>query len=98
MANYISKKIIDPIFCKNDGEKNCNKEKKLYAERKPEALDIGLHIDDTATVAVLSGLSWIEPALPILYSISGYRAGIGYRNGEESHGHNHHRKQLQTQA
>ena len=30
----------------------------------------------------MSGLKWIEPALPIMYAISGYRAGIGYRNGE----------------
>ncbi len=58
-----------------------NSKKGFYYERKPEALDISLHIDDIATIAVLSGLKWIEPALPILYSISGYRAGIGYRNG-----------------
>ena len=54
--------------------------KNLYGERKPEALDIGLHTDDIATVAVMSGLKWIEPALPIMYAISGFRAGIGYRN------------------
>jgi hypothetical protein len=53
---------------------------------------MGLHLDDVATVAVMSGLKWIEPALPILYSISGYRAGIGYRNGDSktgTHTHNH---------
>lgn len=77
MANYLGKKLIDPILG--------NKTKKggLYSERTPEAIDVSLHIDDVTTVAVLSGLKWIEPALPILYSISGYRAGIGYRNGEE---------------
>ena len=86
IANTISKKIIDPIFRKT-GIDNSEKESGcLYSERKPEALDVGLHTDDIATVAVLSGLKWIEPALPILYSISGYRAGIGYRNGE---GHKH---------
>lgn len=69
IANFIGKKCIDPLF------KNCS-----ASGRKPEALDVGLHVDDIATVAVLSGLKWIEPALPILYSISGYRAGIGYRN------------------
>ena len=73
MANAISNKIINPIC----GEKS---KKGLYSERKPEPLDIGLHVDDIATVAVMSGLKWIEPALPIMYSISGYRAGIGYRN------------------
>ena len=73
IANLISNKIIDPI---------CGKKSKngIYSERKPEALDIGLHTDDIATVAVMSGLKWIEPALPIMYAISGYRAGIGYRN------------------
>lgn len=79
IANLIGKKIIDPLL----GDNKNNKSKTLYNERKPEALDIGLHIDDIATVSVMSGLRWVEPALPILYSISGYRAGIGYRNGEK---------------
>lgn len=79
-ANYIGKVIINPLFKIKD-ENN-----KLFSERKPEAIDAGLHVDDIATVAVLSGLKWIEPSLPILYSISGYRAGIGYRNGENNRG------------
>ena len=73
IANSIGNKIINPLF-KDKSTKG------LYDERKPEALDIGLHVDDIATVAVMSGLKWIEPALPIMYAISGYRAGIGYRN------------------
>lgn len=73
IANYVSKKVIDPLFGqKNDG--------RLYGERKPEALDIALHSDDIATAGILSGFKWIEPTLPALYFISGYRAGIGYRN------------------
>jgi hypothetical protein len=80
IANAISRKIIDPLFSKN----SVGTDKKNCAERKPEILDIGLHADDVATVAVMSGLKWIEPALPILYSISGFRAGIGYRNNESS--------------
>lgn len=76
IANFIGKKIINPIF---DGKKS---HKHKHADRKPEALDICLHTDDIATVAVMSGLKWIEPALPILYGVSGYRAGIGYRNGK----------------
>ena len=73
IANLIGNKIINPFF--GQGKNN-----NLYSERKPEALDIGLHLDDVATVAVMSGLKWIEPALPIMYAVSGYRAGIGYRN------------------
>lgn len=70
IANYISKKLINPILSKTN----------KLEERTPELLDIGLHTDDIATVSLLSGLKWIEPSLPILYSVSGYRAGIGYRN------------------
>lgn len=77
IANIIANKLINPAF----GNKSQNK---IYNERKPEALDIGLHTDDIATVAVMSGLKWIEPALPIMYAISGYRAGIGYRNNPQS--------------
>ena len=69
IANAFSNKVLSPIM-------KC-KEK---THRTPEALDIGLHADDVATVSLLSGLKWIEPALPLLYSISGYRAGMGYRN------------------
>ena len=57
-----------------------SKSKSEQKERKPEALDVCLHTDDIATVSLLSGLKWIEPALPILYSVSGYKAGSGYRN------------------
>ncbi len=80
IANLIGNKIINPMF--EHGPRNKSKQKHLFDERKPEALDIGLHTDDIATVAVMSGLKWIEPALPLMYSISGYRAGIGYRNGK----------------
>lgn len=85
IANLIGKTFIDPLFKEHHRHVHLhNHHKKLYSERKPELLDVGLHLDDVATVGVMSGLKWIEPALPILYSISGYRAGIGYRNGEKS--------------
>ncbi len=70
VANLISEKVISPLISPN----------KKPTERKPEALDMFMHSDDIATVSVLSGLKWIEPALPILYGVSGYRAGTGYRN------------------
>lgn len=85
IANYIGKKVINPIF-----DKNIDKKAKLNSERTPEVLDICLHSDDIATIAVMSGLRWIEPTLPILYGISGYRAGIGYRNGHK------HKKSQET--
>lgn len=79
IANYIGNKLINPLIFKKQKPDN----------RTPELIDIGLHTDDIATVAVLSGLKWIEPSLPILYSVSGYRAGIGYRNDKISQKNNH---------
>lgn len=76
IANYVSKKCINPLF----GDKKSAQG--VYSERRPEPLDIALHADDIATAGILSGFKWIEPALPFMYFISGYRAGIGYRNGQ----------------
>ncbi len=75
IANYIGKKVINPLVSRN---------KKVENDiRTPELLDLSLHTDDIATISLLSGLKWIEPSLPILYSVSGYRAGIGYRNHQK---------------
>ena len=101
IANWISKKLINPIFeTKEEKQKRLLKEKNkekdsLFSERKVELADMGLHIDDFATIGVFNGIKFIEPCLPILYSISGYKAGIGYRNGDKNqnsytHIHSHH--------
>lgn len=84
VANLIGKKILDPLFNKKqqDNKAISNPTAGLYNERKPELLDIALHTDDIATAGVLSGFKWIEPILPLMYTISGYRAGIGYRNNK----------------
>lgn len=73
IANFITKNFVGPLI-------NPKIKKEDIKERKPELLDLGLHTDDIATVSLLSGLKWIEPSLPMLYTISGYRAGMGYRN------------------
>jgi len=75
IANIIGDKVINPML----GEK---KRVKKGDERTPELLDLSLHTDDIATISMLSGLKWIEPALPVFYTVSGYRAGIGYRNNK----------------
>lgn len=85
IANKLSKEIINPLIDKKTPM--VKQPNKTNDERHPEALDICLHIDDFASVGFLSGLKWIGPVLPMLYSISGYRTGIGYRNG-----HNHEKK------
>lgn len=92
IANFVGKKVINPLFDKNNpAVKNNNNNpqhkslletiKNLNSERHPEALDVSLHLDDVASVGFVSGLKWIGPILPVLYSVSAYRAGIGYRNG-----------------
>ena len=69
--------------CRNNNGGFARKHHKdLYDERKPELLDMALHTDDIATAGGLSGVKWIEPMLPLMYTISGYRAGIGYRNNK----------------
>lgn len=73
--------------CYKTGNKGHGRE--LYSERKPELLDMALHTDDIATAGVLSGFKWIEPMLPLMYTISGYRAGIGYRNNCSGQENNH---------
>ncbi len=75
IANFIGNKFINPVILKSKKEDH----------RTPELLDLGLHTDDIATVSLLSGLKWIEPSLPLLYAVSGYRAGIGYRNDHKHH-------------
>jgi len=86
IANFVGKNIINPLFDKQKTESKYlrSKFKDLNSERHPEALDLSLHIDDIASVGFLSGFKWIGPILPVLYSVSGYRAGIGYRNGESA--------------
>lgn len=85
IANFIGKNLINPIFDKNKRfPKDFNTMiKNLNSERHPEAVDLSLHIDDIASVGFLTGFKWIGPILPMLYSVSAYRAGIGYRNGNE---------------
>lgn len=92
IANYLCKKFINPVF-----DKSGKFEKNLFSERKPETLDIAMHSDDIATAGVLSGFKWIEPVLPLMYMMSGYRAGIGYRNNEKAH-KNHTTARQKTEA
>ncbi|HNW25487.1 MAG TPA: hypothetical protein PLG15_01725 [Candidatus Gastranaerophilaceae bacterium] len=84
IANFIGKNFINPIFDKKEIPKRDfhSMTANLNSERHPEALDLSLHIDDIASVGFLSGLKWIGPVLPLLYSVSAYRAGIGYRNSK----------------
>ena len=80
IANQIGNKIVNPLINKFSNNKNegCKCE-----QRKPEPIDIALHSDDIATAGVLSGVKWIEPLLPVMYLVSGYRSAIGYRNSDK---------------
>ena len=76
IANFLGNNFINPVINKCTKTKNPQDKE----ERKPEVLDVALHTDDIATAGVLSGVKWIEPLLPVMYLVSGYRAAIGYRN------------------
>ena len=82
IANFISRAVINPIFDKKNDKQVSKIDlfKNINSERHPEAIDLSLHVDDLASVGILSGIKWVAPILPVLYSVSGYRAGIGYRN------------------
>lgn len=85
IANFVGKNFVNPIFKKEKDTKEkkfSDMIKNLNSERHPETIDLCLHIDDIASVGFVSGFKWIGPILPALYSVSAYRAGIGYRNGE----------------
>ncbi len=95
IANYLCKKLVNPLFdSKTQGCMHHNHHQNIYSERKPESLDIAMHTDDIATAGVLSGFKWIEPALPLMYMMSGYRAGIGYRNNSQKHVDNNQKQKL----
>ncbi len=80
IANFVGKKVINPLFDKENKKQEPINIKNINDERHPELVDLSLHVDDLASVGFLAGLKWIAPILPIMYSVSGYRAGIGYRN------------------
>ena len=94
IANFLSENFIHPLIyggpaqvAKTLKERWANGGvsglfKDLYRHRKFEPLDAGMHVDDFASAAVVSGFGIVEPFLALLYTLSGIRAGIGYRNGE----------------
>lgn len=85
ISNYIGKKLVNPFIDHHSHNHSCNHNCKNNPNnnRRPELIDIGIHIDDLISVGFIAGFKWIGPILPFLYSISGYRAGIGYRNGDK---------------
>ena len=88
IANFIGKTIINPIInrCQSGFYSSSDKISlnNLNDERHPEPIDLSVHLDDLVSVGFISGLKWIGPVLPVLYSVSGYRAGVGYRNGNKN--------------
>ncbi len=93
ISNFVSKNFLTPLFAKKNNEvveeqSFADRFKNLNEERHPEAVDLCLHVDDLASVGFLNGIKWVAPVLPLFYSVSGYRAGVGYRNHSHSHSTN----------
>ncbi len=92
IANFLGENILNPLIDGGPGgmarhlKERVQEDgplglfKKLYAHRVPEPLDVMLHVDDFATGAAISGLAFVEPFLALFYTLSGIRAGMGYRN------------------
>lgn len=87
VANFVGKNVINPIFDKDKKDKHHHNHNEMFKdlnnERHPELVDLGLHVDDLASIGFLSGMKILGPVLPVLYSVSGYRSGEGYRNGSK---------------
>lgn len=94
IANFIGENFLNPLFDGGWKEMTAHLRERtrehgfkglfenLYEHRVPEPLDVMLHVDDFATGAAISGLSFVEPFLALFYTLSGIRAGVGYRNRE----------------
>lgn len=110
IANFFSKNFMDGFFEK--GVRKTMRDLKaqikeqgvgsmfqnLNASRRPELADMGLHIDDFASVGVLAGMAWLEPLLSVLYSFSGFRAGSGYRSPHQHNKKDHHKPEEHHKA
>jgi len=93
ISNFFGNNFIDPMMkkgikggwqdlrdkVKEGGVKAMTKD--LFADRKPTGLDVIVHLDDLLTVGYVAGLKIIGPLLPYFYTLSGFRAGIEFRNG-----------------
>lgn len=84
IANKLGANVINPLCDKIQGKELQPQTDPKQGKRKIEFWDAILHLDDVPTALALAGLEIVEPIIPYFFGISGYRAGIGYRNDPSS--------------
>jgi hypothetical protein len=85
IANKLGTHVVNPLCDKIRGiPPQPNAQGGNQGKRKIEFWDLILHLDDVPTALALAGMEIVEPFIPLFFAFSGYRTGIGYRNGEEA--------------
>jgi hypothetical protein len=90
IANYVGSKWVNPLLDKLQG--NPPSLKGLDDTRRLEVCDVVLHADDIPTAAAIAGTAILGPWIIPFFPVSGYRAGIGYRNDPASKAQKHPEK------
>lgn len=78
IANYVGQKYVNPLLDKLQGKSPSPE--RATGKRKLEMCDVMLHLDDVPTAMAIAGTAILGPWIIPFFPVSGYRAGIGYRN------------------
>lgn len=82
IANYVGRHYVNPVLDKIQGKES--KPPEAQEKRHIEGMDMVLHVDDIPTAAAIAGTAILGPWIMPFFPVSGYRAGIGYRNDEKA--------------
>lgn len=82
IANYVGRHYVNPVLDKIQGKES--KPPEEQEKRHIEGMDMVLHVDDIPTAAAIAGTAILGPWIMPFFPVSGYRAGIGYRNDEKA--------------
>lgn len=81
IANYVGQHYVNPMLDKIQGKESRPPEEQ--GKRHIEGMDMVLHVDDIPTAAAIAGTAILGPWIMPFFPVSGYKAGIGYRNDEK---------------
>lgn len=82
IANYVGQHYVNPMLDKIQGKESRPPEEQ--GKRHIEGMDMVLHVDDIPTAAAIAGTAILGPWIMPFFPVSGYKAGIGYRNDEKA--------------
>lgn len=82
IANYVGRHWVNPALDKIQGKPS--KPPEQQGKRHIEGMDMVLHVDDIPTAAAIAGTAILGPWIMPFFPVSGYKAGIGYRNDESA--------------